>query len=514
MTNYYLRIEGVNLGNFISDTNDLSTVRGSGLILLQAIKQIETEFAGRLKPISTGASAGLFEVAENNDPKSVAKEVRAKLKEGNNRFGTFVVDAVQAEDAKFLKAKELALAKNRFQQMRSPTLFIPTENDDTTVRSCELDNLRPALCKNERFPADKVKDISESVKARREYGREQKNKFYEEFADFKGKFVKEFETLTTDDTKGNLNRKMAVVYLDGNSFGKIQSKHCPDALVLAQFDNIVQAYRKEYLAGELNKMTGDGDWKFWNKKEEQEEIRFETLMWGGDEMLFVVPAWKGWEFVTSFFRASSSIPGSPGWNFNGVDLTHSGGVVFCHHNAPIGRIRKLAEALANDVKDRTERRGNFFSYEVLESFDHIGGNLSEYQKSRMPVTLRTAIGETGCLDGTEIAADGDFVENFRIVKDTAPRRRMYRIAKLLIDGITEADLADAGKKKKFDEDVRDEIEELFGEMGDNKDSLLKVSHLLNGPKVDPATDNKKAAELLAEQPMVWIHLNNLWDYIN
>lgn len=34
---YYLSVEAVNLDNFISDTADLSTIRGGGLLLLHAI---------------------------------------------------------------------------------------------------------------------------------------------------------------------------------------------------------------------------------------------------------------------------------------------------------------------------------------------------------------------------------------------------------------------------------------------------------------------------------------------
>ncbi len=59
---YYLRIEGVNLSNFVYDTQDLSTIRGGGLILLDSIDKLKENFKGILDPISTGASSGLFEI--------------------------------------------------------------------------------------------------------------------------------------------------------------------------------------------------------------------------------------------------------------------------------------------------------------------------------------------------------------------------------------------------------------------------------------------------------------------
>lgn len=38
---YYLRVEGVNLGNFVNDTNDLATIRGGSLLLLEAMELVE-----------------------------------------------------------------------------------------------------------------------------------------------------------------------------------------------------------------------------------------------------------------------------------------------------------------------------------------------------------------------------------------------------------------------------------------------------------------------------------------
>ena len=38
---YYLRVESVNLSYFIDDTNDLSTTRGGGLLLLEAMEMVE-----------------------------------------------------------------------------------------------------------------------------------------------------------------------------------------------------------------------------------------------------------------------------------------------------------------------------------------------------------------------------------------------------------------------------------------------------------------------------------------
>ncbi|EDN65205.1 hypothetical protein BGP_6503 [Beggiatoa sp. PS] len=72
-----------------------------------------------------------------------------------------------------------------------------------------------------------------------------------------------------------------------------------------------------------------------------------------------MPAWLGWWTLDYFFRKSKD------WEFpdpNSDDnkvypLTHAAGLVFCQHNAPIHRIRNLAEQLGNLVKDQEDNKG-------------------------------------------------------------------------------------------------------------------------------------------------------------
>jgi hypothetical protein len=97
--------------------------------------------------------------------------------------------------------------------------------------------------------------------------------------------------------------------------------------------------------------------------------------WGGDEIIWVVPAWQGWNTLTLFFQQSKD------WAFQGHPLTHATGIVFCHHNAPIHRITGLARALAELAKDKNrqeDRQENLFTYLVLESFDHVGRDLRPF----------------------------------------------------------------------------------------------------------------------------------------
>jgi hypothetical protein len=67
VSTFYLRIEGVNLSYVLEDTDQLNVVRGGSLLLRQAVKDIEARFPN-LKKISTGASIGLFEFKDDDQP--------------------------------------------------------------------------------------------------------------------------------------------------------------------------------------------------------------------------------------------------------------------------------------------------------------------------------------------------------------------------------------------------------------------------------------------------------------
>ena len=88
----------------------------------------------------------------------------------------------------------------------------------------------------------------------------------------------------------------------------------------------------------------------------QTKVRIETLLWGGDELIWVVPAWCGMEAVQFFFDNTNTKDAV--WEVNGRRLTHAAGVVFCSCRAPIRSVVKLAKELAESVKDHLEDLSN------------------------------------------------------------------------------------------------------------------------------------------------------------
>ncbi len=472
MTTFYLRVEGVNLSNFVFDTQDLSTIRGGSLLLLDAIDKIKTE-CPTLQPVSTGASSGLFGFECNgaDEAKTMLNRVRNILDNGALKHTTFVADIIPAS-AEFASDRKRLLALNRWQQMQAPSVAIPAEvASDPTRAVCEVDKVRPAL---EQEGRARDRRISRSVAVRQQYGVKEKHRFYARellrLGDSKVNalvqglnFTNDLNEISECPDVGNLNGKIALIYLDGNRFGSIQSK-CKTVDDLAKFDTNIKHYRCQMLADLLGQFANDPLW-FNDKK-----LRFETLLWGGDEIVWVVPAWKGWQTLTSFFECSRD------WKWGNEQLTHATGLVFCHHNAPIHRIKELAYNLAGICKESGRgRERSLVAYMVLESFDHAGSDIAGYVQRRYS---RAVSAENLIIPGETMA---QWSTQMRMIKGGLPRRRVFPVVHALADGTW------PGKA----EAARIGLEQGVA-------SALDTINTLCG---DPPG------------PTPWLHLAELWDYM-
>jgi hypothetical protein len=345
-----LRVEGVNLGNIVEDVEDLSTIRGGGLLLLSVPKRVEAVAAREsigFVAVSKGASSGLFDL---NCDESDAKRFRNALiddfhRDSALRHATIVIDVIPATDD-FTRDHESLRAMNRWQQMTAPSLAMPSPAKNEV---CEFDLIRPSntieVISGPEEPESVTKRASASVAARRQHGKKQKQRFYIDELQRDGRavkdaakrvaeagFVHDLTELTDQDrSKKNLETKMAVIYFDGNKFGELQNTHCRDAEAQSRFDKTLRDYRTDALDQLLTSMDGDPDWMFPGKTAGG-RYRLETLLWGGDELIWVLPAWQGWRVVQLFYTASAK------WKFENKPLTHAGGIVFCHHKANIHRI--------------------------------------------------------------------------------------------------------------------------------------------------------------------------------
>jgi hypothetical protein len=111
--------------------------------------------------------------------------------------------------------------------------------------------------------------------------------------------------------------------------------------------------------------------KWWTTKG---SLAIEIVVYGGDEVTFIVPAALGWRALRTFYEQLGSDPSG---------LTYAGAIVFCHYKTPIHSVKRLASELVDLAKElgAAENGGektNFAMYQVLESFDSIGTDLQAF----------------------------------------------------------------------------------------------------------------------------------------
>jgi hypothetical protein len=373
MTDQYLRIDGVNHAAVMEDTTQLSVVRGGSFLLRAAVKYVAETYHQALKALSIEASTGLFQVL-SGDAKGLRDQIADALSEHEQfRHFTFVVD-VQSDKVDLAKALASVTARNRFRQMRQLSVALPPWND-RGFSPCEWDNLRPG----DSF-VDVKRDggnepaVSQSVKVRHNHGRTKKQAFYRDETKGNGvvdpaiaglNYTRELDEIATGSRFPDLENKLAVIYLDGNKFGSIPGERARQihgttgSAQIQTFDVELRRYQSAFLRRFL--LTIDKDVDFHAR---DGRLRIETLLWGGDELILVLPAWKGFWALNWFYEHSSE------WNYHGIPLTHAGGLVFCHYKTPVFRVRNLARELADAVKGRLDgKRQNQFEYFVLESID-------------------------------------------------------------------------------------------------------------------------------------------------
>lgn len=495
--NYLLRVEGVNFANFVTDTQDLSTIRGGGLLLLSTAEGLaeglrhEVPSIRQVEEVTSGASIGVYEIEmddENEEQNIREGTIRWLGQQQALRYATVVVDVHRVGDGlEFAEMVQALTARNRWQQMQSLSIALDQESSE---RVCQIDNVRPAYVQKEI--KGKNLWISQSVLARRSYGSSMKQRFYEKETGrtLHNQFVFDLDELSNNPEKANLHHKIAIIHLDGNRFGEIKARAGNSREAWEGFDKAVKRYRRQMLEGLLDIMTGDDDWKTADG-----QYRLETLLWGGDEIVWVVPAWKGWEMLSYFYRSSES------WSFQDQPLRHAGAVIFCHHNAPIHRLTKLVQELAEQAKQNNGRDHDRFAYEVLESFDHAGGDFPGYRQSRsvQPLELEPrADAQLLVLNAGEMSLLQDWVKD---TQEQMPRRKLHDVADELL-----TPFAMAGNESEAQYQFR-----LTQRRKQREDAITDLKTRL--AKAGVASSRIQELEQRFGGEVCWIHLNNLWDYL-
>lgn len=457
-----IRIEATNFDWSVADTKDLSTARGGSLAMLRAIQEVDRVFgvagAGLLRAVSLGASVGVFEVVQGGTASKVVDQVRALLATGDLPGKsvapglsavlphlTFTISTTHMAGESLDRSLAELSTLGRWEQMQALSFAPPDQNGEPP---CAEDKLRPA---GKGVLGPDGHPISTSVQARRKYGREQKTAFYRSELDAlvggpggediptgdperltKARFALDFSEIAqhAPDTFRRLDGKLAVFFADGNGFGKLRDKHCPNIGALQEFDGQLRTRQREFLHRLLCVANHEGRPQ-WTNDSEGGVIRLEVLKWAGDDILIIVPAWCGWMLLEMFFGHSWSL------TLGGIDVPVSfkAGLVYCNHKAPIHRVTDLAEALA-DTFARSVELKHRVAYEVLESFDHVGLDPKGVRETRAhPLPPERLV-----LDAEQVATIG---KTFNALRRGLPRAQLYELIQSARkgddDGVNKAD---------------------------------------------------------------------------
>lgn len=195
--------------------------------------------------------------------------------------------------------------------------------------------------------------------------------------------------------------KMAVLYADGNSFSKIRqglkmggSVGGPAAL--AHFAATMKELMDgKVLGGVLGLLAADAaatgtdaaalvrrhgaSTEVWRQVDgaprSGRALRFELLLYGGDEICFVVPAWYGFAVARASLEAvdGAAITDETG----SKPLTFKAGLAIAHHKMPIASLRQLA----HDIADAARVDGvNTLGFEIFESQEPPANGLAAYRR--------------------------------------------------------------------------------------------------------------------------------------
>ncbi len=540
MEQSYILVEGVNIYANVFDTNQLSVIRGSSFLLKQAIEKIETVFcnteSARLTAISTGASSGLFVLDPTMNTHKIVQDIVNTLNDPVNDFSllTFIVESCTASS--LLQAKEQLLAQLRITQMQSLS-FVPDavqQGNPELAYPDTLEGRRIATTEYRKIIQKKPRQLSHSIYRRWQQGQDLKQNYYfaepgiQQEKQFKqlGKyfFSNNFEELADNPAYTKLNAKMAVIYIDGNSFSTIQRNmlvNAADQIVKQQeFDRGIQTYRSEFLYAVLKEMISVHPESHLADalQNDHKTLRFETLLWGGDEMLFVMPAWLGFAFLQYFFDISQA------WTLADKTLTHAAGLVFCNAHTPIKNVRDLAQNLAEKIKETkakesvnkiSGREQNAWSYMVLESIDYpTNSDIDDFNRQHYGALFSKP---------TLIPAVKHWQSTQKPLKQLIhegllPRRQLYRIVQSInAEDQSSVILPPLADNKPWAEHLREQhpndltalekSEIRLLEVVPDKTALLKALTQVAG-QLFALNINEPSARLC-----FWIYLYDLWDYL-
>lgn len=450
------RVAACNFSETIFDTDDLSAIRGGSLLLLEfpdKLIQLFKDKRHKVDVTAQGASELLFRTSASDA--DINKICELFYNSPPYSHFTFVhAVAPLLNDAGFKGALDVVVRGCNEKQYRQPTV----KDYAAGGVVCEFTGVLPA----DSDKKDKEKPVSASIKSRRNAGRRAKQDFYVEYQDAPipdaKEFANEFSHMrpNADESAGlpeSLKGKMAVLYLDGNGFRTIRKDHSETPEAYKKFSDNVTAHRRKLLT-DVVKHVVDTD-------NNHDVLRLETLLWGGDEVMWVLPAFAAWEFMKV---VQKNLNDESIW---GKQLTHSCGLLIAPYKAPIKDLRALAESLGDAAKDCPKgkecpdgRNMNGVQIEFIKGFDLPGLNAGALRDEFLNSDDDHRAFQ---LDGSKW---NEVDKAMRDIKDIVPRSALHRVYQQAArDGLHRLEKA-ADAKQWLEKEIK-RIEKVNGDLPDD-----------------------------------------------
>lgn len=347
MAEFILRVAGVNFGATLYDTNDLAVIRGASLMLLDigrvTLNVLKQGGFHSARSLSEGAST--VEVALDVDEtgaKRAATLVREALARPPWAHMSFVIGVADERTAAAARC-----ASAQFRQWTVPPCPAPA-----ATRQDALDGVRGA---SKQLPAKGW--VSDTTYERLEEGRKQRSAFFLKRlgdAALDGvRFCSSFEDQIADWpawVSEQVARKIAVMHFDGDGFGAAS-----DAVGVARFGAEIEKLSRKL----LGRLVGDVLFAEEQDEPDKPRLRLEVLVWGGDDITLVAPAWRALDLMAAFYSETRD------WEIGGVRLRFTGGCVIAPFKAPIRQLTRLAGEAVDLGKEAAARGG--FSIDIFES---------------------------------------------------------------------------------------------------------------------------------------------------
>ena len=461
-----------------------------------------------------------------------------------------VLPLAKIENEQFAALEQAIQVISASQQFRQPTIQLAGSQSCHSA-ICAWDNLRPANAKVEvNRGKTKQAEVSEATKARFDFGRSMKSQLLIDILNNddcppvigdinsigEGHYTdKQGSTLPLEGL-GFTKDKVAVFYADGNQFGKIFSD-CGSAEILRDITHQLAKQRQTFLnvlCQELaNSIYGHSYVRTHDSKGQLvAALKLEVLLWGGDEITLVVPAWFGLRTVELFYQYAQqhdlilSDEKRP--------FSYASGLVFSQANTSVNRLEKVAKELAELVKDQKSRVAKGASvkqrvdavsgcaYAVFESVDFPTQPVSDYLKKHHGLTKQTdehsaALNQINQVllssrTFTQIeAGQSCFYQNNlellnKIAQQTLAVRQLYRLVGA-IHRIQKSDLPASQKDQDY-ESAQQPVKELLG------DNLFAAIETLAQSTFLPLVESDSDSGAFSpEKTRPWVHLQELKDYL-